>query len=64
MNETSAPDLFAAAKGYAVAMTRLVPDFEAVGLATSVAMAFYLLAGFAIELSLKAIVLRTRNDRR
>jgi hypothetical protein len=62
MTDTSAPNLFAAAKSYGVAMARLLPDFEAEGPAAAIAMPFYLLAGFAIELSLKAVVLRTHSN--
>lgn len=61
MPETTAPNLFAAAKAYVVAMRKLEPEFRH-GIATSVAMPFYLLAGFAFELSLKAVVLRCTGD--
>jgi hypothetical protein len=59
---TSAPNLFAAAKAYAVAMNRLLPDFQESGLSAAIAMPFYLLAGFAFELSLKAVVLHVERN--
>lgn len=59
--QTSAENLFAAAKAYHLAMSKLSPDFDA-GIATAVAMPFYLLAGFCLELSCKAVILRTRHS--
>lgn len=61
MAETTPANLFAAARSYVVAMMKLLPEFEH-GMANATAMPYYLLAGFAFELSLKAVILRTGSD--
>lgn len=53
---TSAPNLFAAARSYFLAARTLLNQSD--GLPASVAMPFYFLSGFAIELALKAVVFR------
>lgn len=60
--DTTAANLFAAAKSYFMAARLLLVSME--GVTAASAIPFYFLSGFAIELALKAVVLRVNADQR